>query len=189
MLRGQEAGQRLVLAAKTSVFLCGMRSCLVFVAVINILQPFCEGCGRPGMPALPKPVHKTSQIAWLPVSNDGQPQTDAESRCLKIRTKKGLCYLLWPSKVLLFSLVAERKGLEPSASGVTGRRYNRLNYRSAYSGLPRCEKDIYTAAGSLSIIFLSLQPFFVQACRQTILQNFFCCTKSKCCPAFFGICP
>ena len=27
--------------------------------------------------------------------------------------------------------MAERKGLEPSASGVTGRRYNRLNYRSA----------------------------------------------------------
>ena len=26
--------------------------------------------------------------------------------------------------------MAERKGLEPSASGVTGRRYNRLNYRS-----------------------------------------------------------
>ncbi len=28
--------------------------------------------------------------------------------------------------------MAERKGLEPSASGVTGRRYNRLNYRSAW---------------------------------------------------------
>ena len=28
--------------------------------------------------------------------------------------------------------MAERKGLEPSASGVTGRRYNRLNYRSKY---------------------------------------------------------
>lgn len=27
--------------------------------------------------------------------------------------------------------MAERKGLEPSASDVTGRRYNRLNYRSA----------------------------------------------------------
>ena len=27
-------------------------------------------------------------------------------------------------------MLAERKGLEPSASGVTGRRYNRLNYRS-----------------------------------------------------------
>ena len=27
--------------------------------------------------------------------------------------------------------MAERKGLEPSTSGVTGRRYNRLNYRSA----------------------------------------------------------
>ena len=28
--------------------------------------------------------------------------------------------------------MAERKGLEPSASGVTGRRYNRLNYRSGF---------------------------------------------------------
>ncbi len=28
--------------------------------------------------------------------------------------------------------MAERKGLEPSASGVTGRRYNRLNYRSKF---------------------------------------------------------
>ena len=27
--------------------------------------------------------------------------------------------------------MAEQKGLEPSASGVTGRRYNRLNYCSA----------------------------------------------------------
>ena len=27
-------------------------------------------------------------------------------------------------------LLAERTGLEPAASGVTGRRYNRLNYRS-----------------------------------------------------------
>lgn len=31
--------------------------------------------------------------------------------------------------------MAERKGLEPSASGVTGRRYNRLNYRSAVHGV------------------------------------------------------
>ena len=31
-----------------------------------------------------------------------------------------------------FYLLAERKGLEPSASGVTGRRYNRLNYRSGW---------------------------------------------------------
>ena len=29
-------------------------------------------------------------------------------------------------------VLAERKGLEPSASGVTGRRYNRLNYRSGW---------------------------------------------------------
>ena len=29
-------------------------------------------------------------------------------------------------------IMAERKGLEPSASGVTGRRYNRLNYRSGW---------------------------------------------------------
>jgi hypothetical protein len=29
--------------------------------------------------------------------------------------------------------VAERTGLEPAASGVTGRRYNQLNYRSKQS--------------------------------------------------------
>ncbi len=36
--------------------------------------------------------------------------------------------------------MAERKGLEPSASGVTGRRYNRLNYRSVVcsSAFPYC---------------------------------------------------
>ena len=28
--------------------------------------------------------------------------------------------------------MAKRKGLEPSTSGVTGRRSNRLNYRSKY---------------------------------------------------------
>jgi hypothetical protein len=28
--------------------------------------------------------------------------------------------------------MAERTGLEPAASGVTGRRYNRLNYRSFF---------------------------------------------------------
>ena len=30
--------------------------------------------------------------------------------------------------------VAERTGLEPATSGVTGRRSNQLNYRSAFSG-------------------------------------------------------
>ncbi len=29
-------------------------------------------------------------------------------------------------------ILAEQKGLEPSASGVTGQRYNRLNYCSAF---------------------------------------------------------
>jgi len=32
---------------------------------------------------------------------------------------------------------AERTGLEPAASGVTGRRYNRLNYRSRVALAPR----------------------------------------------------
>ena len=32
----------------------------------------------------------------------------------------------------MISNMAERKGLEPSASGVTGQRYNQLNYRSLY---------------------------------------------------------
>jgi hypothetical protein len=30
--------------------------------------------------------------------------------------------------------MAERTGLEPAASGVTGRRYNQLNYRSSFQG-------------------------------------------------------
>lgn len=34
--------------------------------------------------------------------------------------------------ITALDMLAERKGLEPSASGVTGRRYNRLNYRSAW---------------------------------------------------------
>lgn len=41
--------------------------------------------------------------------------------CTKKRASFELTLLKW---------LAERKGLEPSASGVTGRRYNRLNYRS-----------------------------------------------------------
>ena len=44
------------------------------------------------------------------------------------QTKKAHCF----HSALYF--LAERKGLEPSASGVTGRRYNRLNYRSGYGG-------------------------------------------------------
>jgi hypothetical protein len=32
------------------------------------------------------------------------------------------------AKANSFSLLAGSKGLEPSASGVTGRRYNQLNY-------------------------------------------------------------
>ena len=32
---------------------------------------------------------------------------------------------------------AERTGLEPAASGVTGRRYNRLNYRSKLRKIPK----------------------------------------------------
>ena len=42
-------------------------------------------------------------------------------------TKKAPCMCRAP-----WAIMAERKGLEPSASGVTGRRYNRLNYRSKY---------------------------------------------------------
>ncbi len=41
-------------------------------------------------------------------------------------TKKAHCQHSAPC------ILAERKGLEPSASGVTGRRYNRLNYRSGW---------------------------------------------------------
>ena len=36
-----------------------------------------------------------------------------------------------------FIPVAEPTGLEPAASGVTGRRYNQLNYGSAFAPLSR----------------------------------------------------
>ena len=41
-------------------------------------------------------------------------------------------YQIWLSDRSDMRQMAERKGLEPSASGVTGRRYNRLNYRSVH---------------------------------------------------------
>ena len=52
----------------------------------------------------------------------------ADRRIKSLITKKAHCF----HSALYF--LAERKGLEPSASGVTGRRYNRLNYRSGYGG-------------------------------------------------------
>ena len=105
--------------------------------------------------------------------NDGQPRTHAESNYLKIGTKKGLCYLLVASKVLLFLLVAERKGLEPSASGVTGRRYNRLNYRSAYSGLPRCEKLSIHMRRLCQILFCLFVHFSYKLAATQICRIFF----------------
>jgi hypothetical protein len=36
-----------------------------------------------------------------------------------------------------FGIVADRTGLEPATSGVTGRHSNRLNYRSAKNNLTR----------------------------------------------------
>ena len=64
-------------------------------------------------------------------------------------------------------ILAERKGLEPSASGVTGRRYNRLNYRSGWWAVqdlnlwpPPCKGAslmrvlLYSKAGLLSTVFI-----------------------------------
>ena len=59
------------------------------------------------------------------------PEPHGEHACTLHKQKEHILnrsnsgYALFPEKV------AERKGLEPSASGVTVRRYNRLNYRSA----------------------------------------------------------
>ena len=43
-----------------------------------------------------------------------------------------------------FQKMAERKGLEPSASGVTGRRYNQLNYRSMRRNIYNFKKKAST---------------------------------------------
>ena len=47
------------------------------------------------------------------------------------RAKKSPPWFFEPWRACLNSEMAEQKGLEPSASGVTGQRYNRLNYCSA----------------------------------------------------------
>ncbi len=46
-------------------------------------------------------------------------------------------------------VLAERKGLEPSASGVTGRRYNRLNYRSGKAVMAPEKETATTRASSM----------------------------------------
>ena len=57
-----------------------------------------------------------------------RPFEESAPEGLPATIKKAHCF----HSALYF--LAERKGLEPSASGVTGRRYNRLNYRSGYGG-------------------------------------------------------
>ena len=54
------------------------------------------------------------------------PVSGAQCRNTVRTTKKAHC------QHSALYILAERKGLEPSASGVTGRRYNRLNYRSGW---------------------------------------------------------
>ena len=54
------------------------------------------------------------------------PVSGAQCRNTVRTTKKAHC------QHSALYILAERKGLEPSASGVTGRRYNRLNYRSSW---------------------------------------------------------
>jgi hypothetical protein len=46
---------------------------------------------------------------------------------IRLKKKKELTFWLTP-----WDLLAGSKGLEPSASGVTGRRYNQLNYDPAF---------------------------------------------------------
>ncbi len=68
-----------------------------------------------------------------------------------------------PVKTAKFSFLAERKGLEPSASGVTGPRYNRLHYRSALCSL-NTGNNLYAKALFLSTacetIFCDLSTTF-----------------------------
>ena len=72
-------------------------------------------------PNLKKGRQKRGQTASQDLERKGQRDAWQEKALTRL-----------PCKGLIF--LAERKGLEPSASGVTGRRYNRLNYRSACGG-------------------------------------------------------
>ena len=59
----------------------------------------------------------------------GCREPDKRKTKLKVTTKRGSLYRL------PLNLLAEPMGLEPTASGVTGRRYNQLNYGSAQNPL------------------------------------------------------
>ena len=96
---------------------------LIFIAV-----NFCEGRVKPLGAAWTKPIHSPSQIDPNRVVEEEQLQTPMKANCMK---KKDFVDFHSRTKSFVFKVLAERKGLEPSASGVTGRRYNRLNYRSA----------------------------------------------------------
>ncbi len=77
--------------------------------------------------------------------------------------------------------VAERMGLEPTASGVTGRRYNRLNYRSAYVdggtsllGLAtQTTKRIYAKTPALSTFIRGLSSFYFTERKQSTPSRVF----------------
>ena len=60
---------------------------------------------------------------WCPGPESNQRHVDFQSTALPTEL---------PGHVKLKEKVATRKGLEPSTSGVTGRRSNRLNYRATY---------------------------------------------------------
>ena len=89
------------------------------------------------------------------------PVSGAQCRNTVRTTKKAHC------QHSALYILAERKGLEPSASGVTGRRYNRLNYRSGWWAVqdlnlwpPPCKGAslmrvlLYSKAGLLSTVFI-----------------------------------
>ena len=54
--------------------------------------------------------------------------------------------------------MAEQKGLEPSASGVTGRRYNRLNYCSVEYSLPRADWCLHHFSGRCQLLSVTGTP-------------------------------
>ncbi len=75
--------------------------------------------------------------------NTGRPQGEALLLWkTRIRTQYGKDFSKKESPELPRGFLAERTGLEPAASGVTGRRYNQLNYRSSGGDGAACNPKV-----------------------------------------------
>ena len=99
-------------------------SCEVAFDIIVLVAE--DGIDSKSLEAFITPAERPALLASKPAVGTISRKGFSSIRTIRTENKKG--HLLRGS---LFILVADRTGLEPATSGVTGRHSNQLNYRSA----------------------------------------------------------